>query len=249
VDDPPALRTLLVSEVFGPTIQGEGKSLGMPCAFLRLGACNLSCTWCDTPYTWDWKGQNGTKFDPKEELTTMTFSEVAGRLQECSPGGFNRNVVLTGGEPMLQQESLIKFTEYFQWYDTHQMHFEMETAGTILPVPKLVAVIDQFNVSPKLSNSGNLKTKRYKPEVLDLLAQLPNATFKFVVSDVEDFKEVDELVRTHRIDPPKVYIMPEGVNAEKLRERQQELVIATIARGYNLTARLHIEIFGNRRGR
>ena len=53
-------NSLTVSEIFGPTFQGEGPFTGRAAVFLRLGRCNLDCKWCDTPYTWDWKGKNGT---------------------------------------------------------------------------------------------------------------------------------------------------------------------------------------------
>src|SRR5438046_5626962 len=69
-------RTLVVSEIFGPTFQGEGPSLGRRCVFLRLGACNLHCRWCDTPYTWDWTGRNGIEYDPRQELRRIGAGPV-----------------------------------------------------------------------------------------------------------------------------------------------------------------------------
>src|SRR5260221_13357763 len=104
--------TLLVSEVFGPIIQGEGVSIGRPCEFLRLGGCNLSCVWCDTPYTWDWTGKNGVKYDPKVELHKLSFVDVAAYLIKCRPGGNIFTIVASGGEPMLQQHTL---TEFIPW--------------------------------------------------------------------------------------------------------------------------------------
>src|SRR4051795_10739521 len=90
--------TLVISEVFGPTWQGEGPSLGRRCGFVRLGRCNLACTWCDTPYTWDW-----TRFDPETELSRKAVSDICAELDAM---GIDM-VVITGGEPLLQQRELV----------------------------------------------------------------------------------------------------------------------------------------------
>ena len=63
---PPSKASLAVSEIFGPTLQGEGPSSGRRAMFLRLAGCNLSCSWCDTAYTWDW-----SRYDKKAEVTMM----------------------------------------------------------------------------------------------------------------------------------------------------------------------------------
>src|SRR4051794_4076555 len=92
-----APASLVVSEVFGPTFQGEGRSLGRRCGFVRLGRCNLACTWCDTPYTWDWD-----RFDPAVELQRRTVTEIVSALEAMAID----MVVITGGEPLLQQSHL-----------------------------------------------------------------------------------------------------------------------------------------------
>ena len=89
---------LVVSEVFGPTFQGEGPSTGRRAAFVRLGRCNLTCTWCDTPYTWDWE-----RFDPSVELSRRTVADLLADIEAMAP----EIVVVTGGEPLLQQRRLV----------------------------------------------------------------------------------------------------------------------------------------------
>lgn len=228
---------LYVSEIFGPTFQGEGRSLGMPCMFLRLAGCNLACTFCDTPYTWDWK-----RFDPQDEVHPLSIDEVYERLV-ASPGCDRpaRNLVVSGGEPMLQQEALAVLTRRLHaegWWT------EMETAGTVAPRdPELVRA---YNVSPKLASSGNPRPERLRMDALTALRDTGRAAWKFVVTAREDFAEIDELVQQLGLAP--VYVMPEGTDAATVRARLAEIAEPAVARGYYLTPRLHILVHGDRRG-
>ncbi len=224
---------LVVSEVFGATVQGEGPSIGRRCGFVRLGRCNQACTWCDTAYTWDWE-----RFDPAVELHDMSVDEVLAQLDAMSID----MVVVSGGEPMLQQgalEPLLRAVEDRGW------RVEMETAGTIASVMS-DGLVDQWNVSPKLANSGNPLERRYRPDVLRALESTGRAIFKFVVCEPSDLDEVqamvDECGLTH------IWIMPEGIDAPTLERRAAQLADDVIKRGWNLTTRLHILIWGNRRG-
>src|SRR5690606_25864945 len=96
---PPSGERLLVSERF-VSLQGEGISSGAPSAFLRLGNCNLACSFCDTPYTWD-----ASRFDLSQELRAEEIPDVAAWLLRSSPG----RLIVTGGEPLLQQKQLEEF--------------------------------------------------------------------------------------------------------------------------------------------
>lgn len=238
-------NSLLVSEIFGPTIQGEGASCGMRASFLRLGGCNLSCSWCDTPYTWDWTGKNGVAYDSKKELRWMKFNEIKDQLIKCSISPFS-TLVVTGGEPMLQDRALELFIVTLDQLDYCPYRIEIETAGTIWR--KFVDRRIRFNVSPKLENSGNRITKRYRPDVLGNFVGSQMATFKFVVQDIFDLAEVDKIVSRLSIHPSLVWIMPEGVSSGVLSDRLVDISENVIARGFNISPRLQIEIWGNRRG-
>lgn len=225
--------TLIVSEAFGPTVQGEGPSTGRLCGFVRLGRCSLACTWCDSPYTWRW-----TDHDPAVELTEQSVDEVMAKLD----GMGIEMVVITGGEPLLQQRALLALLERIK----HRgWRVEIETAGTIAwgVAPELV---DQFNVSPKLENSGNALDRRYKPDVLRAFEASGRAIFKFVVGTPDELDEVASIVEECGLTD--VWIMPEGTDAATLLERQRELAPAVIDRGWNFTTRLHILVWGDRRG-
>lgn len=232
-------RDLVVSEIFGPTFQGEGPSLGRRCGFVRLGGCNLACRWCDTPYTWDWTGKNGRKYDPKVELRRMTPDEVWERFSAMATD----MVVVTGGEPLLQQSQLLPLLLICR---VNRVRIEVETAGTVAPTQELAELVDQFNVSPKLDNSGNQRNERYKPAALAALQASGKAIWKFVATCPEDLDEVDGLARAHDLRP--IYVMPEGITPEAVTAGSQELAQAVLERDWNLTTRLHILVYGNKRG-
>lgn len=229
--------TLAVSEIFGPTFQGEGTNLGKPCLFLRLGGCNLSCSWCDTPYTWDW-----TRYDKQEEIKRLTVQEVYDRLKELSQTTGVRRLVVSGGEPMLQQKNLYGLINKLR-QDDQPWVTEIETAGTVSP--NTLVLVDHFTVSPKLANSGDPKERRYHPDVLERLNQAPSSCFKFVVQDASDFDEIDEMVNQHGLSP--VLIMPEGIDGTAISNRLKELAEATLKRNYSLTTRLQVMLYGNQR--
>ncbi len=227
-----AHEILAVNEIFGPTVQGEGKNVGMPCAFLRLAGCNLACVWCDTPYAWDW-----ARFDAKKEIHSRSVESVFEQLMAMKV----RSLVVSGGEPMLQQRALYGLTRkliFEGWW------IEIETAGTIKPMTTEMA--NQFNVSPKLAHSGNEWHKRYNAEALKTFAVSWRSIFKFVVQRAADFEEIDALVKDFGMRD--VYIMAEGTDDATLNARAQEVAALTIARGYWLSPRLHVSLYGSRRG-
>lgn len=224
---------LVVSEVFGPTWQGEGPSVGRIAGFVRLGRCNLACSYCDTPYSWDWE-----RYDASEELREMGHEEILARLDEMGVG----TVVISGGEPLLQQRHL---TPLLLGIRSRGWWVEIETAGTIASElePDLV---DQYNVSPKLANSGNPRERRYRPEVLRRFVRSGKAVFKFVACEPADLDEAQQMVDECDLRP--VYVMPEGTTAETVVARLRTLAPAVLQRGWNLTPRLHVLVWGDRRG-
>jgi 7-carboxy-7-deazaguanine synthase len=231
---------LAVNEIFGPTFQGEGPTMGTPCIFLRLAGCNLACSWCDTPFSWDW-----TRYDKTQEVHLLDIATVEARIRALShetmkSGARIGHLVISGGEPMLQGERLIPLIDKLveQGWTS-----EIETAGTIAPKPSLK--VGRYNVSPKLQNSGNSHLNRYKPDVLDAFNQHPQRCFKFVVQDVSDFDEIDALVQKHNLGP--VYIMPEGIEAAQVQKTLTDVAEAAIVRNYHVTTRLHTLTYGNRR--
>ncbi|MEU8870164.1 7-carboxy-7-deazaguanine synthase QueE [Streptomyces javensis] len=233
--------TLVVNEIFGPTVQGEGPSTGRRCAFLRLGGCNLTCRWCDTPYTWDWQGisDEGKPYDPGRELVTRTVGDLHRELVAMD----TELIVISGGEPLSQQRRLLPLIEALR---ADGIHVEIETNGTVAPSEALLALGPRFNVSPKLANSGNATHRRIKPDALRKLAAAPGTVFKFVCKSGDDLDEVADLAAAFGIDP--VWIMPEGKNVADISEHLKGIADEVVRRGWNLTTRLHVLAWGDRRG-
>jgi 7-carboxy-7-deazaguanine synthase len=231
----PSAGELVVSEVFGPTFQGEGPSIGRRAGFVRLGRCNLTCTWCDTPYTWDWD-----RYDPAVELHRVPTDMVVEQLVAMTP----EVVVVTGGEPLLQQRRLVPLV---QACVDRGWDVEIETNGTRVPGTGLVPLVAQWNVSPKLANSGVDVADRIRPDALAALRDTGRAVFKFVADDESDLDEIAALVGEHDLAP--VWVMPEGTDPATLTERARRLAQPVLDRGWNLTARLHVLLWGDERGR
>jgi len=205
-----------------------------------LGGCNLSCGWCDTPYTWDWTGQGdtGIAYDPKKELRALPYTQVRDRLVAFDVP----LIVVSGGEPLNQQARLLPLVRDLR-DSGHDV--EIETNGTIAPDPALAALA-RFNVSPKLAHSGDPEHKRIVGAALRALDAVPGTAFKFVCRTEADLDEVGALVDTYGIG--SIWVMPEGRDQASLDRSLARLRDPVMARGWNLTTRLHITLWGDRRG-
>lgn len=233
---------LLVSERF-VSLQGEGASVGAPAAFLRLGNCNLSCVYCDTPYTWD-----TTRYDLHEELVPLELAEVATWIIEHAPG----RLIVTGGEPLLQHKLLSQLLHQVDQQllaqGSARLIVEVETNATVLPSETLLARIDQWNVSPKLGASGEPLERRIKPLVLEAFSRLSHAYFKFVVTSEQDVAEVTQLMERFGLARERVMFMPEATGPEQLRLRAPHVAAWALSARVRYSGRLHLELYGGRRG-
>jgi 7-carboxy-7-deazaguanine synthase len=225
----------VVTEIFGPTFQGEGPSAGRVAAFVRLSRCQLSCTWCDTPYTWD-----RSRYDLLAESQQMTQAQVWDAVKGINAG----LVVITGGEPLLQQARLVWLADMCR---ATGRRVEIETNGAVYPVSAITATCRQFNVSLKLANSGVPTRSRLRPAAIEALVSGRKAVWKFVVTAPADLDEIDGLQQRFGLEP--VWVMPEGTTSEQVLGRLREIADAVLARGWNLTPRLHTLLWEDTRGR
>ena len=225
-------ETLAVSEIFGPTIQGEGRSTGRRAMFLRLATCNLHCWWCDTPYTWDW-----SRYNPKDEIHKRALADVAAELNALAAG----LLVVTGGEPLIQRTTLGALEDRLS-----PMDIEIETNGTMLPLVGTRRPI-RYNVSPKLAHAGDPEAARIKPDILRAFVA-EDAAFKFVVETAKDLDDVAELCGLVGMSMSGVWLMPQARTVEELDKALPGLAGLALRYGCNVSDRLHLRIWGNTRG-
>jgi 7-carboxy-7-deazaguanine synthase len=226
-----------VAEMFY-SIQGEGKLSGVPSGFVRVSGCNLRCVWCDTPYA-SWEPQGGE----------VSVSEILERLNEWP----TRHVVITGGEPMIMPQ-IVPLCEALK---SGNFHVTIETAATHFSPTR----VDLASLSPKLSNSTPIQREGGRfaamhdqqrlnlPVIQKFIDESPDFQIKFVVcekSDVDEIKTV--LGQLTGWSPSDVLLMPEGIDQSVLDMRSRWLGELCMREGFRFCPRLHILLFGNRRG-
>jgi 7-carboxy-7-deazaguanine synthase len=225
-----------IAEIFY-SVQGEGTLAGVPSAFVRTTGCPLRCAWCDSPYT---------SWEPSGE--TMSADDVLARLAEYP----TRHAVVTGGEPVVAAgiEELCA-----RLHEAHY-HVTLETAAVVFkPLP-----IDLASLSPKLASStphqrdgGRYALRhdeqRLRPDAIRAFLEHGPCQLKFVIDRPEDVEEIQALLKQlPTVDPHSVLLMPQGVTHEELRERGVWVAELCKRHGYRYCPRLHVELYGNRRG-
>ena len=230
---------LYVTEQF-VSVQGEGTLTGVPSTFVRLGGCNLRCSWCDTPYS-SWK--------PEGEH--IPLDALADDIARQGP----RHVVLTGGEPMLQAGA-VPLTEQLA---ARGFHITVETAGTVDAPLRM----DLASISPKLSDSTPTEpaawarrheATRSRPAVVARLVRDHEHQIKFVVGEDTDFGEIEQFIASVEAElgapmaPEHILLMPRGRDPDTLNANLGRAVPEAVARGWRITDRLHVRLFGDTRG-
>ena len=221
-----------ISEIFY-SIQGEGSLVGVPSIFIRTSGCNLRCSWCDTPYT-SWHPEG-------DELPLDAILQRRAEWPQAT------HVVVTGGEPMIAP-GIVELTNALR---QQGLHITIETAGTVFhPV-----ACDLMSISPKLSNStpdGPFRQQherlRIQPEVLRQLIAHADYQLKFVIAEESDLAEAQALIAQLNAPPQKVVLMPEGISLEAQNARSLRVSDLAKQHGYRFTPRLHLYLYGNKRG-
>lgn len=222
------------SELFY-TIQGEGKLIGVPSVFFRTSYCNLRCIWCDTPYT---------SWNPENKDISIADSVAAISKFEC------KHVVITGGEPFIQGKELVALCSAL---DKQGYHITIETNATIF----VEVNADLISMSPKLENSNPPPDNRFfkrhhreriSPKVIRQFLDVYNCQVKFVVDRPEDLSEIQTLQQEIDIPSETILLMPQGITPQLLREKQEWLVDLCKQYGYRFSPRVHVDIWGEKRG-
>jgi 7-carboxy-7-deazaguanine synthase len=221
-----------VAEIFY-SVQGEGSLIGVPSIFVRTSGCNLRCVWCDTPYTsWNPEGEH------------LAIDSILARAAEYPAA---RHVVLTGGEPMIAP-GIVELSNELRG---RGYHITVETAGTVFaPV-----ACDLMSISPKLANStpeGQFRAQherlRRNPELLRRLISEFDYQLKFVIAEETDLEEMLRLAEEIGAPAGKIILMPEGIDEKTLAARGQMVAELCKRYGYRFSPRLHVHLYGNRRG-
>jgi organic radical activating enzyme len=229
-----ASDVLRLSEIFD-SLQGEGVNVGKPCRFVRLALCNLHCHYCDTKYTWDFE-----HFDYEREVRAASLQSVVQQLSEAPAA----HVVVTGGEPLLQQRALAKVFERVP----RTLFIEIETNGTRVPLPALLERVNQWNVSPKLASAGDSEALRIRPEALTALRDSGRAYLKLVVKSEQDRDEAEALRERFGFARERTLLMPEASTPDELHARSPAVAAWSQALSVRFSSRLHVTLWGGRRG-
>jgi organic radical activating enzyme len=217
-----------VAEVFH-SIQGEGATAGLPAVFIRLQGCSVGCAWCDTKYSWSPGGGRPV------ELDALVAEALA--YSPC------RRAVVTGGEPL---ESPL-FSGLVSCLHREGFAIEIETSGTLPPPPELAAVELQWNVSVKLSGSGVPEGRRINAGAIRALLER-GAWWKFVVAEPGEVAEVLALAERFALPGERVLLQPQALRPEEMVERSPWVIEACKRHGFRFSPRLHVVVWGARRG-
>ncbi|MEI8195721.1 MAG: 7-carboxy-7-deazaguanine synthase QueE [Phycisphaerae bacterium] len=251
-----------VAEIFH-SIQGEGKLAGVPSVFVRLSGCNLRCAWCDTPYaSWEPEGHDLSV----DQIVTQVLS------YNC------QHVVLTGGEPLIFKELPQLIARLKAPPHDHHVTIETAgTLWQDLPPYDLASLSPKLaNSTPRRREGGRFaeahEAQRLNFEVLRRFATAPavaDRQWKFVIAQPSDLLEIRTLllqlslphgndtgsvgdsgnrVGGLKIDPADILLMAEGTDPATLSARESFLVDLCKQHGYRFCPRLHITLFGNKRG-
>lgn len=223
---------MIISEIF-QSVQGEGLLTGTPSVFVRTSGCNLRCWFCDTPYT-SWRAEG----------RSLGVDEMIARVRRFDV----RHVVLTGGEPLLQAESV----QLCETLHAEGLHITVETAGTCF----LHVACDLMSISPKLAGSTpsteqagwwreRHEQRRHAPDVVRRLIAEHPYQIKFVIDRPDDLEEVAAyLGEVHQIDRHRVWLMPQGTEPRGLQQIASWLQDYCAENGFRFCPRRQIEWFG-----
>lgn len=232
---------LLVNKLNGQpeifqSVQGEGRSLGEPAAFVRLKFCNLACVWCDSKDAWD------PSCPLNEGTVEMSVEEIIKTVESYDWTDKVKRVVLTGGEPLLQKEAISLLKQF------KELNYITEIEdNAVLDPTEWLPYVDLWNSSPKLETSGNGLTRR-NVAALKKLVESGKAIFKFVITCDKDLKEIYELQELANIPDDMIWLMPEGYTREDQNAHTPRTMELAEENHWHFAKRLHIELFGSRRG-
>ncbi len=210
-----------ISEIFF-SIQGEGVEIGLPTVFVRLFACDLRCSWCDTMYAVE-----GRDF---KDLSLEEVKEEIGRFG-C------KNVCITGGEPLIQMKE-VEMLGKDLLEEGHRI--VLETSGHKMPPPVFWSDNSVISMDCKCPGSGMQDRMDFCLfEKLRARDQL-----KFVIRDEADYEYAKGVLREYDVKANVIFQPADGARLDWLTERVLDEKLCRV----RVLPQLHKIIWGNKRG-
>ena len=219
---------MIINEIFY-SLQGEGQLAGVASVFVRIAGCPLRCTWCDTKYAWsESAGKDYSAEQVKEELKKYP----------------SRYIVVTGGEPMVQNG----LGDFINGFAENDMHITIETAGI-----EFIANLrcDLMSISPKLSNA-QAQNQQGAPNIsiLQKLIDNYNCQLKFVIDRPDDINEVIQLAdKLENVEVEKIFLMPQAVRREEYIDKAPMVAQLCKETGFAFSPRLHVMLYNGQKGK
>jgi organic radical activating enzyme len=231
-------KIINIAEFFTDTIQGEGINIGHPATFIRVQNCTLNCVWCDTTEVW----RQGNPYSIDEIIQLMEKHDIIYKLKS------GQHLILTGGSPLLYQNQFVYLINKIKEKYNFKPYIEVENECTIMPTKEFTNIIDCWNNSPKLSNSGMKLELRKKMNVIDYLLEQKNSWFKFVVNNENDWKELQKTYKIPYNKLDRIILMPEGQTREELQKNYETVVTLGIKHNLKICDRFHVTIWNKKVG-
>ncbi|MDQ1183396.1 7-carboxy-7-deazaguanine synthase [Agrobacterium larrymoorei] len=243
--DAPRGLPIRISEIFGPTIQGEGLLIGLPTVFVRTGGCDYRCSWCDTLHAVD--------SDYREDWKPLSVEAIWGEVEKLS-GGKPLTISLSGGNPAIQPLGPLIRKGKDEGY-----RFALETQGSISK--DWFSDLDYLVLSPKPPSSGMETDWQAFEHCLEAAGTAPQLALKIVVFDDADFAFARDAAS--RFPAVPVYLQPGNhtppppddddarVDVDGIMDRMLWLVEKVVSERWfeaRVLPQLHVLLWGNRRG-
>jgi len=230
----------------------DDKNYGRPYGPKPLKVFNLTCSpynsylvdnmWvhnCDSKSVWRY----GNAYSFQDLINMIEYSSLRDKLAA------GHHLVITGGSPLLQQDRLISFLKELIAFLGFKPFIEIENECVVLPDIELIQLVDCWNNSPKLLNSGNAMKKAYKPAIIGYMSKLTNSWFKFVVSEEKDWNVIDLLyLQTGLLNKNQIILMPEGQTREQIFANQSKVAELAIKNSVKFSNRMHVILWNLQTG-
>jgi organic radical activating enzyme len=246
---------LQISEIFGPTIQGEGKKIGTPSIFIRLTRCNMQCCGFNVAYEVNEEQKKGCDtyyaVDKAFASSWKTYTDVKEIVHEVNTLAKNKkyDIVFTGGEPLIYWNNAT-FQSLLEYFVSNGFSVTIETNASIeIEFSQSYQYELLFSMGVKLSNTQEPYAKRVNFKALSTIINSAPSYFKFVISKNDIQQSMDEIHEIlKQVPKTEVFLMPMAENKQALNANAHAVIEAAIEHEFYYSDRLHVRIWNKKRG-